>query len=273
MAFKAIVIFSPDGKTLAVTRPDDVQLWDTDTLTWTCRLTQKGARPLNPFMAPMMAFSPDSKTMATASQEETMRLWLWDTTSGSTLWTLQGEEIHFVAFSPDNKTLASASQSGSIALWDTATRSLQRNLSFEAGRGLYLRLTFSHDGKTLALSLLGAMLLWSTTTWECQELFVGASRLSLAFSPNDAYILSDYRPIRLSATSASSTQCFDEYSSETFLHFDDEWICLNKKQILWLPEDYRLSPSLVSVHGNKMAWANRGGRLSLLQVTGAEVMP
>ncbi|KAM0520629.1 hypothetical protein ACHAPE_003026 [Trichoderma viride] len=170
MAFKAIVVFSPDGKILAVTRPDDVQLWDTNTPTWTCRLTQKGARPFNPFMAPIIAFSSDNKTMATASQDETIRLWLWDATSGSTLWTLQGDEIHFVAFSPDGKTLASASQSGSIALWDTATRSLQRNLTFEAGRGLYLRLAFSHDSKTLALSLLGAMLLWSTTTWECREL-------------------------------------------------------------------------------------------------------
>lgn len=272
MAYKLFVVFSPDGKTLAVTRPDGVQLWDTDTPTWTCRLTQKGAQPFNPFMAPNIAFSPDSKTLATASQEETIRLWLWDATSGSTLWTLRGKKIHFVAFSPDGKTLASATQ-GSVALWDTATRSQQRNLSFEAARSLYLRLAFSHDSKILALSLLGAILLWNTTTWECRELFAGASRLSLAFSSDDAYLLSDYQPIRLSSTSASSTQRFDEHSSGIFLHFDEEWICLNTKQILWLPEDYRLYPGLVSVHANKIAWTNRGGRLSLLQVTGAEVMP
>ena len=52
-----------------------------------------------------MAFSPDGKTLASASYDETIRL--WDTATGAHRQTLEGHGggVNAVAFSPDGKTL------------------------------------------------------------------------------------------------------------------------------------------------------------------------
>lgn len=310
--YKPVMVFSPDGRTLAVTLRDEVQLWDT--ATWTCRLMQKGARPFSPSTAPTVVFSPDSKMLATASQDETLRLWLWDVTTGSTLWELGGnQDVEFVAFSPDGKTLALASRGG-ITLWDTATRSQQQILNLDRETNYFLRLAFSPDGKSLASASWGAIQLWEnrqwsfekdqgcgkfltfppvaktlayasyheatdlwdTAAWKHWRVKVSNSRFhifSLAFSSDGAHLLANHQPIRLPTISTSFEQRSDEDPSETFLHFDDEWVCLNGKQILWLPADYRpYSRPKSTVHGNKMAWANQAGRPIFLQIAFTEKM-
>src|SRR5271156_1780720 len=54
-----------------------------------------------------VAYSPDSKTLASGSQDKTIKL--WDVATGKELATLKGnmESVKSVAYSPDGKTLAS----------------------------------------------------------------------------------------------------------------------------------------------------------------------
>ena len=65
-----------------------------------------------------VVFSPDGKTIASASWDKTVRL--WDVQTGAPLLTLIGHTsaVMSVAFSPDGKTLASASAGGNLLLWE-----------------------------------------------------------------------------------------------------------------------------------------------------------
>ncbi|PSB32648.1 hypothetical protein [Stenomitos frigidus] len=64
-----------------------------------------------------VSFSPNTKLFASASADNTIRLW---TQNGKPLKTLEGHEsgVNSVSFSPDGQRLASASDDKTIKLWD-----------------------------------------------------------------------------------------------------------------------------------------------------------
>lgn len=80
-----------------------------------------------------VAFSPDGRTLASASPDNTIKL--WDTATGVEQRTLTGHSdlVRSVAFSPDGRTLASAADDKTIKLWNTATGVEQRTLTGHVG--------------------------------------------------------------------------------------------------------------------------------------------
>jgi Caspase domain/WD domain, G-beta repeat len=100
------------------------------------------------FVVMGVAFSPDGRLLATASDDQTARL--WDPATGECLRTLTGHdgEVNSVAFGPDGRLLATASDDQTARLWDPATGEHQRTLV--GHDGAVSGVAFSPDGRLLA---------------------------------------------------------------------------------------------------------------------------
>lgn len=111
------VAFTADGQKLAATSHapwvgQGVEVWDLGTAQKVTCLTNHSG------WIPNIAISPDSRLLASASSDRTIKL--WDLVLGQEAGSLQGhfDEVWGIAFSPDGKCLASSSKDGEVKLWD-----------------------------------------------------------------------------------------------------------------------------------------------------------
>ncbi|MDX1548341.1 MAG: hypothetical protein R3247_15185, partial [Rhodothermales bacterium] len=140
------------------------------------------------------AFSPSGDTLASASGDNTIRL--WDAATGAALGTLTGHRsiVNAVAFSPDGRRLASGSLDGTAAVWDAATGArLQTVQSEHSG---ILAVAFSPSGDTLATGGWdNTITLWDGHTGALLHTLTGHADAvwSLAFSPGGGILASGSR--------------------------------------------------------------------------------
>jgi mono/diheme cytochrome c family protein len=140
------IVFSPDGKLLAVGGYKDVQLMDA--ADGKVLATFSGHADI----VRALAFTPDGTKLAAAGglPARSGEIKVWDVKSRQLLETMTGHKdcIYSVAISPDGKLLASGSYDKLILLWDLAGGNQLRTLKDHIDA--VFSVAFSPDGKRLA---------------------------------------------------------------------------------------------------------------------------
>jgi WD40 repeat protein len=143
-----------------------------------------------------VAFSPDGKTLATADDGGTTRL--WNLATGQQIRSLAvggSGTANSVAFSPDGKTLATGNADDTTGLWNLTTGQQIRNLPVTHPFNGILSVAFSASSKILATGGTDGMtLLWNLVTGKQIRRLLGGSSIvngvyqtgidSVAFSPD-----------------------------------------------------------------------------------------
>src|SRR5262249_19052721 len=93
-----------------------------------------------------VAISPDSRLLATANSDETVRL--WNVANGHLVHELHTGPVYCATFSPDGSLLATGGAQA-VKLWDVATK--QELIALEGSGWLRVNaVAFSPDGRALA---------------------------------------------------------------------------------------------------------------------------
>lgn len=137
-----------------------------------------------------MAFSPDGTLLASASFDNTVKL--WDTGSRREVRTLAGHTggVKAVAFRPDGQWLASGGIDGNIKFWEVATGSQLRSLG---SNGSVTSVAFSPDGRYFAAGNMEKVVkLWDLKSGHEPLTLAGhnGSITSLAFSIDGHWLAS-----------------------------------------------------------------------------------
>jgi WD40 repeat protein len=108
-----------------------------------------------------IAFSRDSKKVATACEDGKVRI--WSVPDWKLLQTLVGHQgpVHWAEFSPDGSLLASAGEDQTVRIWSVNDGKLEQTL--EESQAPLLTVSFSPTGEYVAASSEQMVLIWQRT--------------------------------------------------------------------------------------------------------------
>ena len=197
-----------------------------------------------------VAFSPDSRQLASASYDKMVRL--WDAATGALLHMLKDHSnlVRAVVFSPDGRQLASASSDETVRLWDADTGALLHILK---GHSNWVgAVAFSPDSKRLAsASFDNTVRIWNTHTRELHIIV-----RSLSFPTDGLYLEADRGQLDPSTVPSQA-------SLPRVVLVKEQWVSRGAENLLWLPSEYR--PSSSAVCGSVVALGYASGCVSILE--------
>jgi WD40 repeat protein len=184
-----------------------------------------------------VAFSPDGQLLASASRDNTVRLWNWATGEPVQLLKGHGSLVNAVAFSPDGQLLASASWDNTVRLWNPATGEQVQQLE---GHGNSVNaVAFSPDGQLLAsASRDNTVRLWNWATGEPVQRFEFTASINQIRFSSDSRCLETDRGIVCLYSSQSTVRSRTLHAVDS-IFLNGDWITRDGQNLLWVPHDYR----------------------------------
>ncbi|KAH8756185.1 WD40-repeat-containing domain protein, partial [Hyaloscypha finlandica] len=173
-----------------------------------------------------IAFSHNSKLLASASDDYTVKV--WDVATGVLQQTLEGHSdwVNSVAFSHDSKLLASASDGKTVKVWNAATGTLQQ---------------------TITVDSFVSTLLFDTTN---SVLITNIGRIKVDRARIPSFPM--------------SSQEVSSKSDREGLGISRSWITWNDQKLLWLPPGFRSKTSDVSRTGSILAIGCHSGKVFVI---------
>ncbi|MBW4591662.1 MAG: caspase family protein [Brasilonema angustatum HA4187-MV1] len=148
-----VVNFSEDDKLIVASTEDGtIYLWDWDDKKQDAKLRKTWQGHEDQVIGVM--FSPRGKILASASFDNTVKL--WSIPDGKLIKTLTGHQnqVYSVSFSCDGKTLASAGSDNTVKLWSLDNpekpKEIKEITTLVGHKNAIFSVRFSRDGKSLA---------------------------------------------------------------------------------------------------------------------------
>jgi WD40 repeat protein len=195
-------------------------------------------------------FSPDDKTVITASDDGTARL--WSAADGRLLATLEGHKgpVRHATFSPDGKTIVTAGSDGIARLWSTADGRLLATL--EGHTGAVVHASFSSDGKTVVTASYDyTARLWNAADGRLLATLEGHTEfvVQVSFSPDDKTVVT--------TSSDSTARLWNAADGRPLATLEGHTGTVTKAS--FSPDDKTVVTA--SADGTARLWTAAGGRL------------
>jgi WD40 repeat protein len=161
------VTFSPDGAFLAVAANRTVYIWNTRDWSRVVERTAHGGAIHS------IAFSPNSRRLATASQDHTVKVWPVQMDLEELTFAGHGGPVRSVAFSPDGSSIVTASEDRTARVWTAIPTG--EDLAIYVGPDFLRTVAFSPDADRIVSQgpERTTAVIWDGHTGEKRQTLVG----------------------------------------------------------------------------------------------------